>query len=204
MVSLEHSPVQVARPVQSETDDPFLIDRARRGDSDAFELLVRRYSPRLFQTAYRLLGNQADAEDALQQALVKAYLHLADFRGDAAFGTWLHRIVINLCHDELRRRGRRLRSEMEWEPDRTLVRDQAPESRPDEAAEQEELGRTVQVALEAVPPVYRTPVVLRDLQDYSYHEIAGMLGCSVGTVKSRVHRGRQALRMILNRVGFAS
>lgn len=203
-MSLELFPVQVDRPVQRDADDPFLTDRARRGDSDAFETLVRHYSPRLFQTAYRLLGNQADAEDALQQALVKAYLHLGNFRGDAAFGTWLHRIVINLCHDELRRRSRRIRSETEWEPDRTPVPDQTSESRPDEAAEQEELGRTVQVALEAIPPVYRTPVVLRDLHDYSYDEIATTLGCSVGTVKSRVHRGRQALRLILNRVGFAS
>lgn len=204
MVSLELSPVQLDRPVQSDAHVPVLIDRARRGDSYAFETLVRHYSPRLYQTAYRLLGNQPDAEDALQQALVKAYLHLGEFRGEAAFGTWIHRIVINLCHDELRRRGRRIRSETEWEPDRTPVPDQTPESRPDEAAEQEELGRTVQVALEAVPPVYRTPVVLRDLQDYSYDEIAIILGCSVGTVKSRVHRGRQALRLILNRVGFAS
>lgn len=181
--------------------DGALIEMARSGDRAALSELITRYERKAYNLAFRLMGNYADASDAAQEALVRIYTHLHHFRGDSAFSTWLFRIVTNTCLDELRRRGR-LRCTSLDDPgpndDGTLPRQTVDDHEsPVDLAERHEIQAVVQRAIHQLPEEYRVVVVLRDLQDYSYHEMAELLGTSVGTIKSRLHRARHALRTIL-------
>lgn len=178
------------RPV--EDDDRDLARRARAGDLRAFERLVLRYERRIYNLALRLLGSPADAEDATQEAFVRAFTSLASFRGDSQFGTWLYRVAVNACHDELRRRKRERVDDLGAAPAR--ARPGAAGTDPERMVERAEVHDLVGRALADLPAEYRAAVVLRDLHDLSYEEIADALGVAVGTVKSRIHRGRQLLR----------
>lgn len=183
--------------------DELLVQKAQHGDRTALCELLGRYERKTYNLALRLMGNHADASDAAQEALVRVYLRLQNFRGDSAFSTWLFRVVTNTCLDELRRRGRLRHASL----DNPLITDEGDIPRqstddvqqvnPVETAERREVQAAVQRAISRLPEEYRTVVVLRDLHDYSYHEIAGLLGTSLGTVKSRLHRARQALRVVL-------
>jgi RNA polymerase sigma-70 factor (ECF subfamily) len=160
-----------------------LLRRARRGHSDAFAELVRRHDEALRALAYRLLGERAAMDDALQDAYIRAYRSLASFEGRSGFGTWLYRIAYRSCIDELRRRGRN-----DWSPldDSDLV---APEPALDAA------GRLdLADALAALPVELRASVLLVDAQGFSYDEAAGILGVPAGTVASRLNRARAVLR----------
>lgn len=181
--------------------DILLVERAQGGDPTALSDLICRYERKTFHLAYRLMGNHADASDAAQEALVRVFTRLHNFRGDSAFSTWLFRVVTNTCLDELRRRGRLrwaslddpLASEEGAIPRQTVDESESPSER----AERQEVREAVQRAVNRLPEGYRVVVILRDLQDYSYHEIADLLKTSVGTIKSRLHRARIALREIL-------
>lgn len=178
-----------------------LIERAQNGDRNALSELIGRYERKAYHLAFRLMGNHADASDAAQEALVRVYTRLHNFRGDSAFSTWLFRVVTNTCLDELRRR-RRIRLASLDDPllneEGFLPRQAAQDSDgPVDVAERHELQWMVRQAVHRLPDDYRTVVVLRDLQDLSYYEIAQVLGTSVGTIKSRLHRARLALRSIL-------
>lgn len=182
--------------------DATLVTWARDGNQAALCELIHRYEHKTYNLAYRLMGNHADAADAAQEALVRVYTHLHHFRGDSAFSTWLFRVVTNTCLDELRRRGRLryasldnpVATEESLLPRQSVAEDEGPV----EVAERREVQAAVQRAINRLPDEYRTVVVLRDLHDYSYHEIADVLGTSVGTVKSRLHRARQALRLVIS------
>lgn len=166
----------------ADLPDRELAARAARGDDDAFAELVRRHERRVYNLALRMLGRPEDARDASQDAFVSCYRNLARFRGDAAFSTWLHRIAINACYDALRRRRE------------VLGLDEAPEPPP--AADHGDAVTTsvdVRRALLAVPEEFRTVLVLHDIQDLGYDEIARILQVPIGTVKSRLHRARVAL-----------
>lgn len=179
-------------------DDSLLVRRVRAGDLSAFEILVRRYERRVYSLAIRYCGDREDARDLTQETFVRAFRALDSFRGDAAFSTWLHRIAVNVCLDELRRRRTRPQVHL----DEPLQTDDGAAERqvaagdpgPQQHVEQRELGEVIRREIAALPAEYAAVVVLRDLQDLSYEEIAQALGISLGTVKSRLHRGRAALR----------
>jgi RNA polymerase sigma-70 factor (ECF subfamily) len=162
------------------------LARARAGDLDAFESLVRTHQDRVYNLAYRITGNHEDASDAAQDAFVRAYQALARFREDAAFSTWLHRIATNAALDLVRRRPA-------VPPVELPVHHPAPDD-PERDAARREIGRRVQAALANIPAEFRAAVVLRDLQGLSYEDVARVLKIPVGTVRSRISRGRDALR----------
>jgi RNA polymerase sigma-70 factor (ECF subfamily) len=175
-----------------------LISSCRGGNPQAFEALVALYEKKAFNLALRMTGSMEDAEDITQEAFIKVYTGLRQFRGDAAFSTWLFRIVSNMCLDELRKRRRRAALSIDepiQQPDGEIVR-QLTDSRadPQGTAESNDLKSLVQQAILRLSADHRLIVVLRDLQGFSYEEIAGMLECSLGTVKSRLSRARAALR----------
>ncbi|MDR7413519.1 MAG: sigma-70 family RNA polymerase sigma factor [Armatimonadota bacterium] len=167
-------------------DDDALLARARAGDLDAFEELVRAYQDRIYDLAYRITGNREDAVDAAQDAFVRAYQALPRFRQDAAFGTWLYRTATNAAVDLVRRRAA-------GPPVELPTNYPAPDT-PETAARRREVGRRVQAALAHLSPEFRAAVVLRDLHGLAYRDVARILQVPVGTVRSRLARAREALR----------
>ena len=164
--------------------DADLVSRAQAGRLDAFEELVRRHRLGAYRVALRMLGDESDAEDATQDAFVQAWRNLDRFRADAAFSTWMYRIVTNRCLNMLRARRR-------TEP---LPEDrEAPASRPDRIAEGRWQLQDLTRAIVRLTPEQRAPLVLRELQGCSYEEIAETLDLSISAVKSRLHRARLEL-----------
>jgi RNA polymerase sigma-70 factor (ECF subfamily) len=175
-----------AQHVDAATDTD-LITRFRSGDPQAFADLVARHERRVYNLAYRMLGRAEDARDATQDAFVSCYRNLARFRGDAAFGTWLHRIAVNACYDVLRKRP----------PDPVELTEATAVADPGDVAERAVAALDVQRALLAVPPEFRAALIMHDIQGLPYEDIAVALGVPTGTVKSRLHRGRVALGQAL-------
>ena len=161
--------------------DEVLVHRAQRGERYAFEKLVERHEQRLYTLAARVLGSREDAADAVQEALIRAWVSLPKFRGDARFSTWLYRIVVNAAHDV---RAKRRERPVEEPPDPVDPRDRFAE---------QELSNELQRALDGLDENYRVAVVLYDVLGCSYAEIAEMTGVAEGTVKSRIFRGRSEL-----------
>jgi RNA polymerase sigma-70 factor, ECF subfamily len=164
--------------------DGDLVSRAQSGQLDAFEELVRRHRLATYRVALRMLGDESDAEDATQDAFVQAWRNLGGFRADAAFSTWMYRIVSNRCLNMLRARRR-----TEPLPDDR----EAPASRPDRIAEARWQVEDLKLAILRLTPEQRAPLVLRELQGCSYEEIAQALDLSISAVKSRLHRARLEL-----------
>lgn len=187
-------------PPPAKIDVGLLVRRAQAGDVRSFEELVVIYQDRIYNLSYYLAGNQADAQDLAQETFVRAYTSLKSFRRDADLGTWLHRITVNLWLNVRRRRknAQVLSLDDPVETDRgEVTRTLAavdPAGDPVEALEGKELQARVREALRSLPEEYRTVLVLREMEGYSYAEIAGLLRCSLGTVKSRLSRARQALK----------
>ena len=166
-----------------EPDDAELVRRAQGGDRSAFGELMRRHERRVYNLAFRLLGGPDDAQDAAQDAFLSCYRNLGRFRGDSAFGTWMHRIAVNACYDLLRRRR----------PVQSLDAEGAPEPAVADHAEAATAAADVHRALQQVPLEFRAVLVLHELQDVSVEDVAAMLEVPIGTVKSRLFRGRAAL-----------
>ncbi len=167
-------------------DERDLISRSRSGEIEAFDLLVRLHQDRIYNLAYRITGNREDASDAAQDAFVRAYQALPRYREDAAFSTWLHRIATNAALDLVRRRPASTHGEL---------RPEVPAGDDLEAVvDRREITRRVHAALGHLAVEYRTAVVLRDLQGLAYAEIARILQVPLGTVRSRLARGREAMR----------
>jgi len=169
--------------------DELLVRRAQRGDRWAFEALVERHQQRLFTLAARVLGSREDAADAVQEALLRAWLALPKFRRDARFSTWLYRICLNAAHDV---RAKRRIQPVEEPPEPTDPRDRFAER---------ELSGELQRALDALDETYRVAVVLSDVLGCSYAEIAELTEVAEGTVKSRIFRGRSELARMLGTPG---
>lgn len=174
-----------------------LIRAAQAGDSRAFDRLVQAHYRAAYNTAYRMLGTPGRASDATQAAFVRAYEAMSSFRGDASFSTWLYRIVMNVCLDELRRQKGEPVSLTDEDDDgepagEREVPDESDE--PAETAQQRELQRLVHEALGRLPDDFRAVIVLYDLRGLSYQEIADTLSIPLGTVKSRLSRARRALK----------
>src|SRR5256884_4870327 len=175
-------------------DPPGLLERLRAGEPRAFEELVTAYQHRVFGVALRMLGSRAEAEEIAQEVFLRAYRAVADFRGDARLGTWLHGIASRLCLNRLA------------SPDRRVARGDAaladvPASTPDAAAaaERAELDAALRAAIAGLPEDRRLGVVLRDVEGVSYEEIAEALALDPGTVRSRLHRARVQLKEKLER-----
>ena len=171
-------------------DDSLLVDAARRGDVDAFEVLVRRYQEPVYRVALRMLGSESDAQDAGQEALIRAWRSLAHFRGDSAFATWLYRIVTNRCLNVLAAR-RPVEPLTEAHPD--------PGADPATIAERRERFRAVADSILALPSEQRAALVLREFQGLAYEEVAEVLGVSPAAVKGRIHRARLGVAERLGR-----
>lgn len=186
-------------PVSAE--EILLLKKAQNGDIASFEMLIEKYQLKAYNIAFRLMGNEEDAKDALQEALLKAYKSLNKFRGDSQFYTWLYRIVHNACHDALKKRNRSknvtsLTNYLNKEDGET--RDIEDESvKIDEIIENKEKGKEILIALGKLSDAHKDILVLRDVQGFSYDEIATMLECTEGTVKSRLSRARIKLKDIL-------
>jgi RNA polymerase sigma-70 factor, ECF subfamily len=179
-----------------DNEENWLIERARRGDTAAFERLVTRHERYVYNLALRVVGNPEDAQDIAQQSFVRAWQALPQFRGEAHFSTWLYRIVTNLCYTRLPRIRREL-SALDPDEDAFSLSDERQE--PESVALAGGVRRAVQVAFAALPESYRLLVTLRHLQELSYAEIAQVTGMPLGTVKTGIFRARRILREALEK-----
>jgi len=183
--------------------DEQLVREFIKGDLSAFEQLVIRYEQKVYQLAYRLTGNVEDANDLAQEVFLKVYRHIGQFRGQAAFSTWLYRLVTNTFLDEARKRKRRPTITMSL--DERIITEEGDMPRelpsddigPEEGYLQKELQQIIQQALAELPPQYRIVLTLREIQGHTYEEIAEIAEIKLGTVKSRISRARLALRQKL-------
>ena len=169
--------------------DDLLVRRAANGDGAAFTELVRRHERRVYAVALRMLGREEDALDATQDALLTVYRKVGQFRGESAFTTWLHRITVNACYDILRKRAR--------QPVLHLADEDGPEREQGAPVEDHASAVAGDIdaarALQEVPEDFRAVLILADVHDLPYEEIAEILEVPIGTVKSRAYRGRIAL-----------
>jgi len=181
-----------------ETEEAVLVERSQGGDLDAFNALVLAYQGQVYNLCLRMLGFPQAAEDAAQEAFIAAYRAVPRFRG-GRFRAWLLRIAANACYDELRRRRSRPQVPLEAPADDERPRAELPASDEplEQRAERLELARCLQEGLASLPPDQRLAVILRDVQGLAYEEVAEATGASLGTVKSRISRGRAALRDFL-------
>ena len=172
--------------------DEDLVRRFLSGDRTAFAALVERHERRVYNLALRMTGREEDARDATQDALLTVLKKLSSFRGEAAFTTWLHRVTVNACYDVLRKRQRAPLLDR-GDDDRPPLE---PPPAPDHA-DASDLSIDVQQALTQVPEDFRVVMILHDVQDLPHEEVAAILSIPIGTVKSRLHRGRIALARAL-------
>ncbi|MGM9638139.1 MAG: RNA polymerase sigma factor [Butyricicoccaceae bacterium] len=185
-------------------NDRELVERARAGDHDAFEQLVQQYERKVYITAHRLMGIDADAMDASQEVFIRVYRFLDTFNAESSFSTWLYRITINVCKDMLRRRAVRaeLPLELEDEENGTFVNEISDSTYdPVEIYERAELRQVIRTGIDALPETYKQIILLRDIAGLSYEEIADTLQIEIGTVKSRLSRARERLRNYLLQSG---
>ena len=177
--------------------DQQLVERAQRGDKSAFELLVAKYQRKLVRLLSRFIRDPTEVEDVAQEAFIKAYRALPSFRGDSAFYTWLYRIGINTAKNYLVAMGRRAPTVSETEsPDSesSEERGQVPDyNTPENELMSRQIAETVNRAVEDLPEELRTAITLRELEGLSYEEIAGIMNCPIGTVRSRIFRAREAI-----------
>jgi len=178
--------------------DAELVSLCQQGQQAAFAELVERYEKKVYNLAYRMLGNGEDARELVQEAFLKGYYALPDFRGDASFSTWLYRIATNLCLDVLRRRKNKIAFSLDepLETEKGTLERQLPaeEEGPEVIVERRELQIFIQELIGTLPPEQRLVLVMREFQELTYEEIAAALQCSLGTVKSRLSRARRALK----------
>lgn len=183
-------------------DDARLLRGLRAGIEAAYEELIDRYQQPVYGMVYRLLGNQPDSCDVVQEVFVKVFRGVGSFREKSSLRTWIYRIAVNEAHNHRRWFSRHTRWEVamtdEQQENRLLDSTADPGPSPFECAASNETRLLIEEALDRINPVFRTAVVLRDIEDLSYEEIAEILQISMGTVKSRILRGREALRRELN------
>jgi RNA polymerase sigma-70 factor (ECF subfamily) len=177
-----------------EIGDAECVKRVQRGDTESFEILVRRHQNTTFNLIYRFLGDYDEASEMAQEVFLSAYKSIQQFRGDANFSTWLYRIAFNHANTRRKSLNSKRQRQVALEDDVVLV-DYA--ANPETSAERKEIQQCVQQALNSLDCDDAQIILLRDLQDVSYDDIAQTLDVPVGTVKSRLHRARQALRISL-------
>jgi RNA polymerase sigma-70 factor (ECF subfamily) len=182
----------------SERDiDAELVARVQQGDKKAFDLLVLKYQRKIMRLLSRMIRDSSEVEDVAQEAFIKAYRALPQFRGDSAFYTWLYRIAINTARNWLASSGRRPSNPnaLENEDGETFneTDNLSDISTPESMAASREIAETVNAAIEGLPEELRTAIVLREIEGMSYEDIAQSMGCPIGTVRSRIFRAREAV-----------
>jgi RNA polymerase sigma-70 factor (ECF subfamily) len=195
--------LQRSQGIRGRSDaDTNLVRAVREGAPEAFSELVRRYQDRIYTIISGMVADEEDALDLTQETFIKAYMAMDRFRQEAGFYTWLYRIAVHCCIDYSRKRKRRqeplpldqyLRDDPSVEP-----RDTSPAGDPERAAMNRYLRAAIRTALQQLSEPFRTAVILRDIEDFTQEEIARIMGCPLGTAKTRVHRGRLMLRDILH------
>lgn len=180
---------------QSQTREIELLARAQRGDAAAFEELAREHVDRLFAVALRLVGDRGDAEDVVQETLLRAWRSIGRFRGGSTFPTWLHRIAVNEAN-RLHDKGTRRPETMHLTAEQLQVRGSSDDG-PAQRVEHQELRAALELALLALAPPYRTAVVLRDIEGLSTREAADIAGIGQAALKSRLHQARLKIRAAL-------
>jgi len=177
--------------------DQALVERAQRGDKRAFELLVEKYQRKLGRLISRLVRDPGEVEDVMQEAFIKAYRALPAFRGDSAFYTWLYRIGINTAKNYLVALGRRAPTSTEVDAEEAEGYESGEQLRdintPESLLLSKEIGATVNAAIDALPEELRSAIQLRELEGMSYEEIAKLMDCPIGTVRSRIFRAREEI-----------
>ncbi len=177
--------------------DRQLVARAQRGDKRAFELLVEKYQRKLARLLSRFIRDPAEVEDVTQEAFIKAYRALPAFRGDSAFYTWLYRIGINTAKNYLMAMGRRAPTSTEVEADEAEGFEEGEQLRdintPESVLLSKEIAETVNSTIEKLPEELRIAIQLREIEGMSYEEIAKVMDCPIGTVRSRIFRAREAI-----------
>lgn len=178
--------------------EKLLVAKSKKGDIIAFEELIIGYEKKAYNIAYRMMGNEEDAKDMAQEAFIKIYKSIKNFREESSFSTWLYRIVTNVCLDEIRKRKRNntLPLEVNVENDKgtAYIEIGADKETPEDVYERMEKRQLILNAINSLNEDYKTVIVLRDIQGFGYEEIASMLNCSLGTIKSRINRARNALK----------
>jgi RNA polymerase sigma-70 factor, ECF subfamily len=177
--------------------DQELVERAQRGDKGAFDLLVQKYQRKLGRLLSRMIRDQAEVEDVVQEAFIKAYRALPNFRGDSAFYTWLYRIGINTAKNYLVAMGRRPQVSTEIEVEDAENFEDGQDLRTIDTPETElmtkQIAKTVNDTVAGLPEELRTAITLREIEGLSYEEIATLMGCPIGTVRSRIFRARETI-----------
>jgi RNA polymerase sigma-70 factor (ECF subfamily) len=177
--------------------DQQLVERAKRGDKHAFELLVAKYQRKLARLLSRFIRDAAEVEDVTQEAFIKAYRALPSFRGDSAFYTWLYRIGINTAKNYLVAMGRRAPTSTEFNNDDAEGFDEAERLRdfntPENELMSKQVAQTVNQTMAQLPEELKTAITLREIEGLSYEDIANIMNCPIGTVRSRIFRAREAI-----------
>ncbi|HQR57717.1 MAG TPA: RNA polymerase sigma factor RpoE [Azonexus sp.] len=181
--------------------DQILVERAQAGDRHAFDQLVSKYQRKLGRLLSRFIRDSAEIEDVTQEAFIKAYRALPSFRGDSAFYTWLYRIGINTAKNYLVAQGRRAPTSTQFDSEEAETFESADQLRdintPESLLMSKQIGETVNSAIDALPEELRRAIVLREIDGLSYEEIADMMDCPIGTVRSRIFRAREAVALKL-------
>lgn len=180
-------------------EDRRLLEALRQGAEDAYETLLARFQQPVYNLVARLLQDPSEAPDVVQDVFLKIFRKVAGFRGDSSLKTWVYRIAVNEAHNHCRWYGRHRRREVGLEECRAVAAPRSAMESPFETAAARESQALLEEALAALSPVLREAVVLRDVEDLSYEEIAEILQVPLGTVKSRILRGREALRVELEK-----
>jgi RNA polymerase sigma-70 factor (ECF subfamily) len=183
--------------LMEDADDTSLVELSQAQDKEAFNELIRRYQKKVFNIAYRLLGDFDESADLTQEVFIKAYLSIHRFHKKSAFYTWLYSITTNLCRNKLKSQKRYKRISLDAQNDLPKANNYHT---PDAELERKQLQQIVQEAIESLPPNYRILIVLRDIQGLSYKEISQILKYSQNKVKSRLHSARMILKDKLNEV----
>ena len=177
--------------------DQLLVERVQGGDKEAFGLLVTKYQRRLNRLLSRLIRDPAEVEDVAQETFIKAYRALGSFRGESAFYTWLYRIGINTAKNYLVSQRRRAPTTTGFDAAEAEAFEEGDQLRdintPERLLMTRQIGETVEQAMAALPEELRTAIVLRELEGMSYEEIANIMECPIGTVRSRIFRAREAI-----------
>ena len=179
------------------------IKQVLKGDQSAYGEIVEIYKDKVFQLCYRILGNRHEAEDMAQEAFIRAYVNISSFNIDLKFSTWLYRIATNLCIDRIRKKkpDYYLDAEVSGTDGLTMYSQVASDTiLPEDEVESIELQETIQREITKLPEKYRSVIVLKYIEELSLNEISEILDIPLGTVKTRIHRGREALRHQLRNV----
>lgn len=178
--------------------EKLLIKKSKSGDVEAFEQLIFDYQKKAYNIALRIMGNQEDAKDMCQEAFIRIFKSIEGFKEQSSFSTWMYRIVTNVCLDEIRKKKKNdtvsLDNTFETQNGEVHFETASDEDTPEEAFIRTEKRRIILKEINSLSEEYKTAIVLRDIQGFSYEEIANILCCSIGTVKSRINRGRNLLK----------